>query len=69
MVWADWRYNEELGQWETIVHCKSSEEAKKLTYKVRGRNLRYIVKDNKIIIFKYITAHKLSKILGVGVEY
>ena len=68
MVLADWRYIGYLKQWVTIIYCNSSEEAKKLSYKVRGRNLRYIVKDNKIIIFKYLTHYKLRKILGMEVE-
>ena len=69
MVWADWRYIEYLKTWVTIVHCKSNEEAKELAYKLRGRNLRHIVKDNKIIIHKYLTVYQLRNILKKEVEY
>jgi len=69
MIWADWRYNEEIGQWETIVHCKSSEEAKDLAKKLRTRKYGVIVKDNKIIVNQYIPVYRLEKILGIEVEY
>jgi len=68
MVWADWRYNEELGQWETIIHC-TSEELQKAVKQLRRRKIPYTVKNKHIVVYKYITAHKLVKILGLEVEY
>ena len=68
MVLADWRYNEKLGLWETIIHC-TSEELQEAIRQLKCRKIPHTVKNKHIIIHKYITAHKLEKILGLEVEY
>ena len=68
-VWADWRHNEYVGVWETIIHCSTKDELDKVIKQLKRRKIGFIVKDKHVIIFRYITIHKLQKILGLEVEY